>query len=398
MRAIVEDELAAFVRADSLAFGATPDAHAVEDLRGRVDLGRTRAVFDGDDLVAASGTIAFELSLPGATCVRAAGVSWVGVVPTHRRRGALRLMMGALLGDAAARNEAVAILTASESHLYGRFGFGVGTSRLSWRIDRRHAALASPGAGGGRVELLDADRAATELPPLFDRARLAQPGDLDRDASWWAAHFREREGPPDRRANRFHVLHRGLTGPDGYAIYRVEGSWDHGVPKSRLVVHEVVALDPAAEAALWKYLFAMDLVEVVEAANRPVDEPLRWLLADPRRLQVSGLRDELWVQLLDIPAALAARRYGADGELVLEVAGAGRYRLSGGTDGARCEPGGGPPDLTLGPADLGAVYLGGVAPSTLARAGRVEEHRFGALARADAMFASHPAPFCRTGF
>ena len=139
MRAIVEDELAAFVRADSLAFGATPDLHAVEDLRGRVDLGRTRAVFDGDDLVAASGTIAFELSLPGATCVRAAGVSWVGVVPTHRRRGALRLMMGALLEDAAARNEAVAILIASESHLYGRFGFGVGTSRLSWRIDRRHA-------------------------------------------------------------------------------------------------------------------------------------------------------------------------------------------------------------------------------------------------------------------
>jgi len=399
VRPIAADELEVFAGADAVAFGAAVDPRALENLRPVLDLSRSRAVVDGDRLVAASGSIGFELTLPGLTITPAAGVSWVGVVPTHRRRGALRLVMGALLEDAAARSEPVAILTASESHLYGRFGFGVGTSRLSWTIDRRDAALASPPDATGALALLDAAEARSVLPPLFDRARRAQPGDLDRSDQWWDANLREPEGPPPRRGARFTVVHRGTDGPDGYATYAVEGNWEQGVPKGQLVVHELVAQDAATEAALWRYLFAMDLVEVVEARNRPVDEPLRWMLADPRRLRMAGVRDELWVRLLDVPAALAARRYAVDGELVIEVEGARAYRLAGGPGGAECgATGAGATDLTVGLADLGALYLGGVAPSTLARAGRVVESHPGALARADAMFATQPAPFSRSSF
>ncbi|MEO6121525.1 MAG: GNAT family N-acetyltransferase [Acidimicrobiales bacterium] len=398
LRPIVDEELESFIRADSSAFGTAPHTDALADVAGWLDLSRSRAVFDDGRVVGASATMAFELTLPGLTTVPAAGVSWVGVVATHRRRGLLRAMMAALLDDAAARGEPVAILTASESHIYGRFGFGPASSRLAWEIERRHAALVSPAEESGALELIEGGAAAEALPPLFDAARRDQPGDLDRKPAWWSMHLRERPPPAGPRRTRWHVLHRSADGPDGYATYHLDASWEHGVPTSRLVVHEVVTRTMAAEAALWRYLIDMDLTEVVEAANRPVDEPLRWILAEPRRLRVTGLRDELWVRLLDIPVALAARRYAVDGELVIEVAGAGRYLVAGGPDGAACRSVTTSPELSISLEDLGALYLGGVALSTLARVGRVIEHRSGALARADAMFVSHPAPFSRTSF
>lgn len=394
VRPIVEAELEAFVRTDSLAFGTVPDEHAVADVGSWLDLERTRAVFDDGRLVGASATIAFQLTLPGLTMAPAAGVSWVGVAPTHRRRGVMRAMMDSLLVDAAQRGEPLAILTASESHLYGRFGFGPATARLAWEIDRRYAALLPSPPTGGTLEVVEGDEAAELLAGVFDRARQAQVGDHDLSPAWWAVRLRARL----RARTPFHVVHRSARAIDGYATYRIEGRWDHGVPRGRLVVEEVVALDREAERALWCYLLDMDLTEVVTAENRPVDEPLRWMLADPRRLRTTGWRDELWLKVLDIPVALAARRYAVDGDLVIDVTGTGRYRLRGGPDAAECEATTVSPDLELGPVELGSLYLGGVAPSTLAAVGRVREHRPGALARADAMFVTHPAPFSRTHF
>lgn len=398
VRPITDDELDAFVRTDSTAFGTTPDEHAVDDVRRWLDLERTRAVFDGARLVGASATIAFQLTLPGLTIAPAAGVSWVGVAPTHRRRGVMRAMMESLLDDAVRRGEPLSILTASESHLYGRFGFGPATARWSWEIDRHHAALVGADDDDGTIELVDADAAATVLPSVFDEARRRRPGDLDRSSAWWAIHLRVRPGPGRMGGACFHVVHRRRGVADGYATYGVDTRWDHGLPRGRLVVQEVIALDVGAEVSLWRYLLGMDLTEVVTAGNRPVDDPLRWMLADPRRLRTTGLRDELWLRVLDVPAALAARRYGTEAEIVVEVVDGGRFRLNGGQEAAACEATGSSPDLELGLGDLGSLYLGGVAPSTLAAAGRVREHRRGALARADAMFVSHLAPFSRSHF
>ncbi len=165
-----------------------------------------------------------------------------------------------------------------------------------------------------------------------------------------------------------------------------------------------MALTPGAAAGLWRYCLDLDLIGAVQLAGRPVDEPLRWLLADPRRLRTAKVTDGLWVRLLDLPAALAARRYAAPGAVVVEVtdrlrpANDGRFLLEGGPDGADCRPTGREPDLLCDVADLGAAYLGGVKLASLARAGRVLEQAPGALARADAMFATDPAPWCTTGF
>ncbi|MGI8807217.1 MAG: sterol carrier protein domain-containing protein, partial [Acidimicrobiales bacterium] len=193
--------------------------------------------------------------------------------------------------------------------------------------------------------------------------------------------------------------------PDGYVTYRVHGNWDGGLPGHTLAVEEIVAMSAEVRAGLWQYCFGVDLVGTVRAGNVPVDDPLRWMLADPRRLRVTAVNDFLWVRLLDVEAALAARTYGSDARLVLEVADgpcpgvAGRYRLDGGGGGpAECRRTDELPEIALDAADLASAYLGGVRLTTLARAGLVAELVPGAVSRADAMFAGGPPPASSTMF
>lgn len=243
------------------------------------------------------------------------------------------------------------------------------------------------------------------LPALLDQARHLQPGDIRRPDAWWDAVFLDLEKDRNGASPNFYAVHHSASGEaDGHAVYRVKSDWESGLHKGRVIVFEVVGLTPAAEADLWRFLFSLDLTEVVEADRRPVDDPLRWMLVDPRRLRVTMVGDFLWVRPVDVAAALAARRYQLEATLVFEVSDdvrpetAGRYRLDGGPDGAECRRTTDEADLALGVEDLGALYLGGVARSSLAAAGRVTEVRPGSLRRADAMLASHPAPFSRTGF
>jgi predicted acetyltransferase len=405
-RAVTEDELDELIRVNHAAFGhGMPDAETLADLKKVFVLDRTRAVFDGGRMVGASAAFPFELTLPGLTTVPASGVSMVGVLPTHSRRGHLRAMIGALLDDTADRGEPVSILLASESLLYGRFGFGLASTHTWVELGRRHAALLPSAPTSGRVTLVDGAEAAKVLPAVLDRARRCQPGDITRPGAWWDGLFRDPEKNRNGAGPNFYAVHESSAGEaDGYAIYRIKHSWDDGSPNARLLAGEIVSLDAAAEADLWRFLCSVDLVEVIEAENRPVTDPLRWMLADPRRLVVKGLSDWLWARVLDVEGALSARRYATAGELVLEVTDpfrlgtAGRYALEGGPDGATCRRTDAAPDLTLEADALGALYLGGVGAATLAGAGRVVEHTAGAIGRAGAMFASDLEPFCRTHF
>lgn len=353
LRPVREGELEEMARVDHVAFGsAPPDPERLAELRRAIELDRTRAVFDGGRIVAASAAYSFELTLPGLTTVPAAGVTWVGVLPTHRRRGHLTRMMAALLDDAADRAEPVAMLLASEGTIYGRFGYGVATSHTSVEIESRHGALRPSAPGGdGRVELLGAEQAAKVFPGVLDAARRRQPGDVRRPDPFWDGLFRDPENRRDGASPLFHVVHESAAGEaDGYAVYRVKPAWDGAAPKSRILLREVVGLSPAAEADLWRYLFSIDLTEVVEADLRPLDDPLRWMLVDPRRLRVREVGDYVWVRLLDVAAGLAARRYAAAGSLVLEVADAFRPAGTASTVGPTGPPAGVPPRRPTSPS------------------------------------------------
>jgi predicted acetyltransferase len=254
--------------------------------------------------------------------------------------------------------------------------------------------------------MVEADEAKTLLPPLVDRIRLGVPGAVSRPRRWPETGFKDRESDREGASHRFYVVHEPDGGgePDGYAAYRLKNAWPSGLPTFELRAEEVFALDDEVEAALWRFLLDVDLVGTVVAQGRPVEEPLRWRLADPRRLSTNELRDHLWLRVLDVPATLGARRYPVEDSIVLELtdpfrpANDGRWVVEGGPDGAVAGRTSADADLALGITDLGALALGGVTATTLARAGRVEERRPGALQRADRFLASSPAPWCYTDF
>jgi len=377
IRPIAVEELPELARVFGTVFGRRWPGEALAEFPKVFETERSLCAFDAQEgMVATAGAYSFELTVPGGVGMPAGGLTLVSVLPTQ-----------------------------SESLLYGRFGYGLASSAADLEIDRRHAAFAGSVPTGGRVRLVAGDEAARMLPELFDRVRRVHPGQVSRTPAWWDLRLRDPEWIRDGGGPRVNVAYEPAPGQvDGYATYSLKPRWTDNLPDNVAQVHELMAVTPEAAASLWRFCLDLDLTTTVELRNRPVDEPLRWCLADPRRLRTTLLSDFLWLRVLDLRAALAARRYAASGQLVLEVADPlvpendGRFRLDGGPSGADCARTTFEPDVVLDVAALGAVYLGGVRFSTLGRAGRIREARPGALARADAMFTSDLAPWCSTHF
>jgi predicted acetyltransferase len=401
LRPIASEEFPVWGRAVENAFGNHPDEQDWKDL---VEFDRTIAVFDGEEIVANAGAFTFDLTLPGLTSTQVAGVTAVGVRTDRRRQGLLTRMMEHQLDDVVQRGEAVAILLASESIIYGRFGYGMASSVAHYEIDSHHDMFLPRVPITGTVRPIDAEAAAKTLPAVHDVARRQRAGDLPRVQPWWDLYFKDKEKQRDGGTARFYAVHESAPGQaDGYVSWRIKHSWDNAIANNELRIDEMVSTSPEATAALWRYVLDVDLVGKV-TAWAALDEPLRWMLSDPRRLLVKGVHDFLWVRLLDIPIAMAARRYAVEDSLVVEVAdafrpsSAGRYRIEGGPDGASCTRSTDTADLALDVTDLGALYLGGTTATQLALAQRGEELTPGARRRADAFFASSPVPYCRTDF
>ena len=415
LRPIAPEEFEAFSQVATEAFNqADWRAEALENERKIFEFDRSLAAFDGDAMVGTAGAFSFQLTVPGGA-VGAAGVTVVSVLPSHRRRGILSAMMRHQLGDIAARGEPVATLYASESAIYGRYGYGCASGQLSLTIRRGEgglnpAAVASADAAHGPVRLRTGRPAEvrTELAKAYDLALPHRPGMIARDERWWEATLDDPEFVRKEMSPYRCLLAEDDSGPRGYAIYRTRADRDDdGLPYGELVVWELVAADGAAMAALWADLLTRDLIGEVTARQRPVDDPLLEMLADRRRARAYPV-DGLWIRLIDVPAALCGRRYSCATDLVLEVAdellpaNAGRWRLqcSGPGDGAAvsCERTTAAADVSLPVAALGAGYLGDGRLGALAIAGLIIEHRKGAVAELSAAMYSDPAPWCSTNF
>lgn len=406
LRDITEDEFPAFSRVTEAAFGHQPTEQGIADWALLTEGEHTWAAVDDGEIVGTGGAFAFELTVPGGGTLPAGGLTAIGVRATHRRRGILTMMMDHHLDEVARRGQPLSILTASESAIYGRYGYGSAADLFWGTLPTAGTSLTQPPRADGRLRQVDPERARAAFPAVYDAHRLVTPGALTRKPAYWDFWFLDREDGRDGASARFYVVHESPAGEvDGYAAYRVRPKWsDHGIPVSTLIAVAVVSADHEVEAAMWEHLLSIDLITTIDLEARPVEDPLRWRLADPRRLQAKSIGDHLWVRLLDIGAALGARSYLVEDELVLDVtdpfrpANSGRWRLGAGPGGASCERTDDPADVALGVADLGAAYLGGVRPTTLARAGRVEERSPGALARLDVLLSWTTPPWCATPF
>jgi predicted acetyltransferase len=359
------------------------------------ELERMHVALDDGQVIGGAGAFSFDFSIPGGT-MPAAGVTVVGVFPTHRRRGVLTQMMRTQLDDFGERREPIAVLWSSEGPIYGRFGYGMASLHGEIKLERSRGGFDLAYDPVGRVKLIEPEEVPTLFPPVWDAVRASTPGFFARPPAWWE--HRIVHDPPDQRGGagrkRF-VVHETGGEVDGYAFYRHKGNWEEGVPTGTLMVREVMAKTPHGMRELWRYLLDIDQSQTISAYLMPPDHPLFLLLSEPRRAKYR-VSDGLWVRLVDVGAALSGRGYAESGRVVFEVRdpfcpwNEGRWKLEDGhaerTDDV--------PDLRLDVTGLGSVFLGGFTFAELRRAARVEELQSGAIARADAMFRTDIAPWC----
>jgi predicted acetyltransferase len=414
IRKISPEEAPAFRRSVMVPFlepfAGDPDQVADYELSADTfEADRAWVVDTGDQFVGNAGIHSLDVTLP-ARLVHAcpttpmAGVTAVGVHPTHRRQGFLRQLMAAIHIDARKRGEAIAGLEASESVIYGRFGYGLAANLAEYSIDSRASAFAVP-APDLDLALIDKVEAVKVLPKIFDRQRRTRAGEVSRSSGYWTQLLGDLPHHRGGAAARFHAVCE-----DGYVLYRAdhEANVFQG-ERVNITVEELRGISPEVEAGLWRFVLDLDLIGQVKFKRRAVDEPVRWRLADPRQLRTTNIEDRLYVRILDPAAAFEARGYQGEGRVVLDVmplaeeeadATPGRWVLEAGTDGASCRRArtGEEADLRLGIAELGSLYVGGFPASLLAAGGRVEELRSGRLSVIDALLTTRPSPRSGTGF
>ncbi|TCR17208.1 GNAT family N-acetyltransferase [Streptomyces sp. BK205] len=387
------------------AFGGIPEpAEERETFRELTEIDRSIGVWDDGRCVGTAGAFSFRLTVPGSASVPAAGVTMVSVAATHRRRGVLTSMMRRQLDDVRSWGEPLAVLTASEPVIYGRFGYGVGTYQLNADIDTARVRLSvPPGTEDVRLRYAAPADVLDACEAVYARLVSRRPGMIARIPGWERLWLLDPESTRDGASPLQCVVAERDGEVVGFVRYRVKADWEATGPKGTVVVSDLEALDPAGHGALWRFLFDLDLTSRIDIRRRPVDEAWQYLVSDIRRCSPL-VRDALHVRLVDVGAALEARTYQTPVDVVLEVEdafcpwNAGRWRLSGDAKGASCTRTTDPADLALSVRELGAAYLGGVSLASLAGAGLVRELRQGALAEASVGFGSVVAPWLPHGF
>jgi predicted acetyltransferase len=389
------DEFAAAVGSIGHYFGWIPTADEAERFNVLLPLDRTHAVFDDGRIVAGAGAFPFELTIPGGQ-VSCAGVTVVGVHPTHRRQGLLRKMMTQQLEDIRRREEPLAALWASEDTIYGRYGYGQASHRFDIRVPKSDVQMrADLPPREGVVRFVDTDDALRVFPRIYQRSRRRTTGFISRSRPWW-----ENRILSDRPEYRFGAgpLNRVLCELDGrpasYALYRIVQSQTEW--KRTLRVLEAIGDDGAPMREIWRFLLGIDWMHEIQARLLSLDHPLRHFVARPRDLALT-VNDGLWLRIVDVQASLAARSYAIDGRVTLEVVADPYFRENVGVwtiENGRVRRSSRRPDVRLDIEALGSVYLGGFSFDELARGERLEEAARGGLARADAMFRTPRAPWC----
>ena len=401
-RQITAAEQRPFFTVIERGFGGTygPSAERYRHDRLSLTPEMTMAAFDGDEIVGTSGAYPFESAVPGGAIIKNAGVTAVTVSGTHRRQGLLNGMMQRLLRQEREKGQPVASLWASESIIYGRFGYGMSIQHENFLIDTRKAVIKHTPSVAGKIRFVTPDEARKLLPKAWEAAVASHAGVPRRSDLSWDGYMVGLGESSGGWSKPFVVVYEEDGKPLGYAKYMVKelhvfGEQMHGLLNADDVIHST----SASHAALWNHLLNVDLYDTLSTWRSPSDDSLPWMLTDQRQVERKPY-DGVWYRLLDVAEALSTLTYLADGSLVFEVEDSyipewgGRFELTGGPDGARCVPTTKSADITLPTASLATIFLGGAKLGDLERAGRVEENTDGAISIADAMFATVKAPWC----
>jgi predicted acetyltransferase len=364
----------------------------------------------GGRWVATLATEPRSISIPGPgganLDVVADALTAVTVNATHRRRGLLTQMLSASLRGAKDRGEPLSILLAAEWPIYGRFGYSPASLASNYTLfTRARDTLLTP-TGTGSVRQVDPADLGDIAPAVFEASRRLRAGGVDRRGEWWKRRLGlDGYQPINHGKTPNYILHESDGVPDGLLRWAATRDFEPSGEMGAVSVADLITATPAAYRNLWAYLAGLDVVGEVTLQRRPVDEPIRWLLTDGRALRQTYTGDDVWVRLLDVPAALSARGYTGSGSVVLDVVdddmggyASGRYLLEAGDDGTECRATTTAADLRISQRTLASMYLGGFTLRQLAIGRSVEELTPGALLRTDALFSTTLPPWNATGF
>lgn len=396
IRAIEAGEYETMRQTMGLVFGFDPP-DGDERFRRLVPLERTRCGFDDGTMVSTSGAFNLEMTAPG-TVLRCGGTTMVSVAPTHRRQGLLRSMMRSHLDDVKEHGEPIAALWASDSAIYGRFGYGCASICYELGVDRSHVDLHRLAPSIESIRMVDREEALKLAPLVYERLAGTTPGFFARSPDWWESRtFRDTESARSGATSlRFAVTH-GADGIDGYVAFRTKSDWDEGHGNGKVTIRDLFGTTPESWTALWSFVLSQDLIAEIEADLRPTDDPIFDLLAGTRR--VKAVRsDALWIRIMDVPAALSARAYSAPVDVTMAVSDpmgdvTGTYRLTVNGDDIECSASSGEPDVHLDLEDLSAGYMGMSRFRQLSRVGRVTGDPT-TLTALDEAFTWDPQPWC----
>jgi predicted acetyltransferase len=385
LRTATDDDWPAMLLLAGHGFGHVMDPDSMVAWRSLMRAGSSVVICDrlkGGDIVAMAHYLDLRLTVPGGAVLNTAGLSFVVVAPTHRRRGLMRAMYAELHRRIADSGYPMTALTASQGGIYGRFGYGPATIKHELTVDRRFAHFHPDAPDPGGVRMARPAEHRDEFAAIYERWRRQTPGGLLRPLALWDDLLADREDARGGGTPWFAFLHA-----DGYALYRV-----HRDDQRVVRVRELTAATGDAHIALWRALLGLELMQTVVVGTHPAD-PLPYLLTDTRLARTTGRVDDLWLRIMDIPAALQARTYQAELCTVLDVSDGfrgdgGRFALEIRDGRARCTPSDEPADAVMDLDVLGSLYLGAHHASALAAANRLRTKDFALVQRLDAAFVS----------
>lgn len=392
IRSATDADWAAISLLDATSFGRFGHPQSLTAWRSMMPTGGTVLACDGGDVVGMAHYLDMQLTVPGGAVLPMAGVTIVGVAPTHRRRGILRMMYTELHNRIAGARYPVAGLTASEGGIYGRFGYGPATIEEELSVDRRFARFRDDAPDPGGVRMVRPADHADDFAQIYDRWRQRTPGGVVRPGALWDELLADRESVRRGGTEWFAFLH-----PDGYVMYRIFGD-DPMIVR----VGEFIAATADAGIALRRALLGLDLMETIVIGKQAAD-PLPYLLTDHRVARLTHSEDDLWLRIMDIPTALQARTYAADVSVVIEISDGfrsdgGRFAFDARDGRAHCTPTSAPADVAMGLDVLGSLYLGTHRASTFAVANRLQTNDSSLLPQLDASFVSHVPAVLGYGF
>jgi predicted acetyltransferase len=387
------DEWPAVCRADARVFGSAPTPEDIEDRLKMHDIGRFRVAFDDEQIVGVAASYEMDVSLPGGAILPMGGVTWVSTHATHRRQGLMRRVVGAVHDDIDARGEPIASLYAAEGGIYEHLDYGIATKTVVNCINPRLTRMRDEfRAAPGSVRYLDGDAIVPHVTEIWNRGQTRRAGETGRTLEVQQYLFEQRNKPGGSMGPAFYLGH-----DDGYAAYRIEEKWNDGHPAHVAFLVELVAVTPDAHAALWQTLLSMDLVGEIRSRNIAIDDPLPFLLENPRALRTTDVNDGIWVNVRDVARSFGSRTYRTTDRIVVEVDGT-RWAIEGGAEGGSVKSVRTRPDLVTTHGWFSALLYGGVLPSTLVAGRRMTARNADVLARADLFFTTSLAPHCQDMF